>query len=39
MRRPDLFGKIERCFESVPLMHLHFRKDDSYWDAISEAGF
>ena len=39
VRRPDLFGKIERCFGSVPLMHLHFRKDDSYWDAIREAGF
>jgi len=36
--RPDLFGKIEHCFESVPLMHLHFVKDDSYWDAIGEAG-
>jgi len=39
VRRPDLFGKIERSFESVPLMHLHFCKDDSYWDAIREAGF
>ena len=37
-RRPDLFGKIESSFEAVPLMHLHFRKDDSYWDAIREAG-
>jgi hypothetical protein len=38
VRRPDLFGKIERCFAAVPLMHLHFRKDDTYWDAIREAG-
>jgi hypothetical protein len=37
-RRPDLFEKIQLGFESVPLMHLHFRKDDSYWDAIREAG-
>ena len=39
VRRPDLFAKIEHSFESVPLMHLHFLKDDSYWDAIREAGF
>lgn len=39
VRRPDLFAKIERSFASVPLMHLHFLKDDSYWDAIREAGF
>ena len=37
-RRPDLFGKIQGSFDSIPLMHLHFRKDDSYWDAIHEAG-
>ena len=37
-RRPDLFGKIQRSFESIPLMHLHFIKDDTYWDAIREAG-
>lgn len=36
--RPDLFASIEAAFASVPLMHLHFRKDDSYWDAIDEAG-
>lgn len=39
VRRPDLFDKIQRSFASIPLMHLHFRKDDSYWDAIREAGF
>jgi len=38
VRRPDLFRKIERAFESIPLMHLSFRKDDSYWDAIRAAG-
>ena len=37
-RRPDLFDEIQRTFDSVPLMHLHFRKDDTYWDAIREAG-
>jgi hypothetical protein len=35
--RPDLFASIEAAFASVPLMHLHFRKDDSYWDAIDAA--
>jgi hypothetical protein len=38
-RRPDLFERIERAFAPVPLAHLHFTLDDSYWDAISEAGF
>ena len=37
-RRPDLFEMIQRNFETVPLMHLHFCKDDSYWDAIRDAG-
>jgi hypothetical protein len=37
-QRPDLFDTVQRGFESVPLMHLHFRKDDSYWDAIRDAG-
>jgi hypothetical protein len=32
--RPDLFGSVEAAFSRVPLLHLHFRKDDSYWDAI-----
>lgn len=36
--RPDLFEAIERAFSSVPLAHLRFRKDDSYWDAIDRAG-
>lgn len=36
--RPDLFASIEAAFASVPLFHLHFKKDDSYWDAIDAAG-
>jgi hypothetical protein len=36
--RPDLFASIEAAFAGVPLFHLHFRKDDSYWDAIDAAG-
>lgn len=37
--RPDLFEQIRRAFEPVPLAHLHFRKDDSFWDAIDAAGY
>jgi hypothetical protein len=36
--RPDLFASIEEAFAGTPLLHLHFRKDDSYWDAIDAAG-
>ncbi len=36
--RPDLFESMENAFRNTPLFHLHFRKDDSYWDAIREAG-
>ena len=36
--RPDLFESVERAFAELPLYHLHFRKDDSYWDAIEAAG-
>jgi hypothetical protein len=36
--RPDLFANVDRIFKGIPLAHLHFRKDDSYWDAIDEAG-
>jgi hypothetical protein len=32
--RPDLFESMETAFRNTPLYHLHFRKDDSYWDAI-----
>jgi len=37
--RPDLFASVERAFAGVPLRHLHFTKDDSYWDAIDAVGF
>ena len=37
--RPDLFESVERMLAGVPLAHLHFRKDDSYWDAIRAAGY
>jgi hypothetical protein len=36
--RPDLFASIEAAFAGVPLLHLHFSKDDSFWDAIDAAG-
>jgi hypothetical protein len=36
--RPDLFASIEAAFAAVPLRHLHFRRDDSYWEAIDRAG-
>ena len=34
-RAPELWEALERTFRDVPLAHLHFRKDDSYWDAIA----
>jgi hypothetical protein len=37
--RNDLFRRTLESFDSVPLAHLHFAKDDSYWDAIAEAGY
>ncbi len=37
--RPDLFDQTLRVFSSLPLAHLQFRKDDTYWDAIAEAGY
>jgi hypothetical protein len=37
--RPDLFQQVEDALASVPLAHLNFRKDDSYWDAILAAGY
>jgi hypothetical protein len=36
--RPDLFERLESIFKDIPLAHLHFRRDDSYWDAIERAG-
>ena len=38
-KRPDLFDSVQRAFAGVPLSHLHFCKDDSYWDAIEAAGY
>ncbi len=37
--RPDLFEQTLRVFSGLPLAHLHFSKDDSYWDAIESAGY
>lgn len=37
-RRPDLFTALERAFEGIPLAHLRFRKDETYWDAIEASG-
>jgi hypothetical protein len=37
--RPDLFSRTLRSFTGLPLAHLHFTKDDSYWDAIASAGY
>ena len=36
-RRPDLFAAVHHAFRNVRLAHLHFRKDDSYWEAIDSA--
>ena len=37
--RPDLFATTLASFAQLPLAHLHFAKDDSYWDAIRDAGY
>jgi hypothetical protein len=37
--RTDIFADTMAGFAQLPLAHLHFRKDDSYWDAIHDAGF
>jgi hypothetical protein len=36
--RPDLFASVEAAFAAIPLSHLHFAKNDSYWDAIDAVG-
>ena len=36
--RPDLFATMQASFADIPLRHLHFSKDDRYWDAIRDAG-
>jgi hypothetical protein len=35
---PELWDALERTFRHVPLAHLHFRRDDTYWDAIAATG-
>jgi hypothetical protein len=37
--RPDLFAAVMRSFAGLPLAHLRFAKDDTYWDAIAAAGY
>jgi len=37
--RPELHARVHQAFAGVPLAHLHFCKDDSYWDAIDAAGY
>jgi len=37
-QQADLLEAIEKAFAPVPLAHLHFRRDDSYWDAVDRAG-
>jgi hypothetical protein len=37
-KRPDLMNGTLAAFEALPLAHLAFTKDDSYWDAIEAAG-
>ncbi len=37
--RPELLARVQQAFADLPLAHLHFRKDDSYWDAIDAAGY
>jgi hypothetical protein len=37
--RDDLFRRAIEAFDSLPLAHLHFTRDDSYWDAIAAAGY
>lgn len=36
--RPDLFNAVEKAFRETPLLHLHFRMDDTFWDVIEEFG-
>jgi hypothetical protein len=39
VHRPDLLNGTFEAFSRLPLAHLHFAKDDSYWDAIADAGY
>ncbi len=35
---PEILERIRGSFASVPLAHLRFCKDDTYWDAVKAAG-
>jgi hypothetical protein len=37
--RGDLFRQTLESFSALPLAHLHFATDDTYWDAIAAAGY
>lgn len=37
-RRPDLFDRLQAGFAELPLAHLHFTRDDRFWDAIRASG-
>ncbi len=37
-QRPEVLASIARAFEGVGLVHLEFRKDDSFWEAVEGAG-
>ncbi len=34
--RPDRLDAVEEVFRPLPLAHLHFTKDDSFWRAIAD---
>ena len=36
--RPDLLVTAQRTFSGIPLAHLFFCKDESYWDAVEKSG-
>jgi hypothetical protein len=35
---PEMWDALDAAFRDVPLAHLHFRRDETYWDAIAGAG-
>jgi len=37
-KRPDLMNGTLAAFGALPLAHLRFARDDTYWDAIEAAG-
>jgi len=36
--RPEVLTQVQAAFALIPLGHLRFQKDDSYWDAVAAAG-